>query len=55
MPVQEREMRQNYIGIVRDKLDEQRAVESLTRSDDLMKNYLRRLMSAMLKQRSGIR
>jgi hypothetical protein len=55
MPVQEREMRQNYIGIVRDKLDAQRAVESPAKSDDLMKNYLRRLMSAMLKQRSGIR
>jgi hypothetical protein len=55
MPVQEREMRQNYIGIVRDKLDAQRAVESPAKSDNLMKNYLRRLMSAMLKQRSGIR
>jgi hypothetical protein len=45
----------DYIGIVSDKIDEQRAVESPAKSDDLMKNYLRRLMSAMLKQRSGIR
>jgi len=55
MPAQERETRKNYIGIVSDKVDERQAMESLARSDDLAKNYLRRLMSAMLKQRSGIR
>jgi hypothetical protein len=54
MPAQQWEMRKNYIGLISDRIDEQRAIESLARSHDLMKNYLRRLMSGVLKQRSGI-
>ena len=40
----------NYIGIVSDKTEEQRAVESLVKSDRLLKDYLRGLMPAVLNR-----
>ena len=55
MPAQERELRRNYIGILSDKIEEQRTVESLAKSDGRMKDYLRGLMTAMLNHRSAAR
>jgi hypothetical protein len=48
MPAQQREAKKNYIGIVSDKTDEQRAVDSLPKSDRLAKEYLLSLMAAVL-------
>jgi hypothetical protein len=48
MPAQQREAKKNYIGIVSDKTDEQRAVDSLPKSDRLAKEYLRSLMVPVL-------
>jgi hypothetical protein len=50
MPAQKRELRKNYIRIVSDKTEEQRAVESLAESDRLLKDYLRGLMAAVLNR-----
>jgi hypothetical protein len=47
-PAQQREAKKNYIGIVSDKTDEQRAVDSLPKSDRLAKEYLLSLMAAVL-------
>ncbi len=52
MQAHERESGRNYIGLLSDQIEEQRALESLQKSDRLMRNYLRRLMAAMLKQPS---
>ena len=48
MPAQQRELKKNYIGIVSDKTDEQRAVESLAKSDRFAKGYLLSLAAAVL-------
>ena len=48
MPAQEREARKNYIGIVTDRSEEQRAVESLPKSDRLVNDYLLGLIAAVL-------
>ncbi len=53
MQADERESGRNYIGLLSNQIEEQRALESLQKSDRLMRNYLRRLMAAMLKQPSG--
>ncbi len=55
MPAQERELRKNYIGILSDKIEEQRTVESLAKSEGRMKDYLLDLMTAMLNHRSTAR
>jgi hypothetical protein len=55
MPAQERELRRNYIGILSDKIEEQRTVESLAKSDGRMKDYLLDLMTAELNHRSAAR
>ena len=55
MPAQKRELRKNYIGIVSDKTEEQRAVESLAKSDRVLKDYLRGLMAAVLNRGGGAR
>ena len=55
MPAQERELRKNYIGILSDKIEEQRTVESLATSDGRMKNHLLGLMTAMLNHRGAAR
>ena len=47
MPEQKRELKKNYIGIVSDTIDEQRAVASLEKSDRLTKKYLLGLMAAV--------
>jgi hypothetical protein len=48
MPAQEREARKNFIGIVTDRSKEQRAVESLPKSDRLVNDYLLGLITAVL-------
>jgi hypothetical protein len=48
MPAHQQESKKNYIRIVSDKTDEQRAVDSLPRSDRLAKEYLLSLMAAVL-------
>jgi len=55
MPAQERELRKNYIGILSDKVEEQRTVESLAKSEGRMKDYLLGLMIAMLNHRGAAR
>ena len=50
MLAQERELRKNYIGIVSDKTEEQRAIESLAKSDRLLKGYLVRLVAVVLNR-----
>jgi hypothetical protein len=55
MPAQERELRKNYIGILSDKVEEQRNVESVAKSDGRMKDYLLGLMTAMLNHRGAAR
>jgi hypothetical protein len=55
MPAQERELRKNYIGILSDKVEEQRTVESLAKSEGCMKDYLLGPMTAMLNHRGAAR
>lgn len=55
MPAQERELRRNYIGILSDKIEEQRTIESLAKSDRRMKDYLLGLMAAVLNHRGDAR
>ncbi len=43
MPAQQRELRKNYIGLVSDKVEDQRAVESQAKPDHRVKNYFRTL------------
>ena len=51
MPAQQRDLRKNYIGIVHDRVAEQRAVESLATSGHVVKAYFLALMAAVLKRR----
>jgi hypothetical protein len=55
MPAQKRELRKNYIGILSDKIEEQRAIESPPKSDRLMKDYFLELMAVMLNRRGDVR
>jgi hypothetical protein len=55
MLAQERELRKNYIGIVSDKTEEQRAIESLAKSDRLLKDYLVRLVAVLLNRHGDAR
>jgi hypothetical protein len=48
MAAQQQNSKKNYIAIVSDKTDEQRAVDSLPKSDRLAKEYLLGLMAAVL-------
>jgi hypothetical protein len=49
MPPRPRELK-NYIGIVSDKTDEQRAIDSLAKSDRLTRKYLLGLISSVLNR-----
>ncbi len=55
MPAQQQSSRKNYIGIVDDRVAEQRAVESLATSGHFVKQYLLALMAAVLKRRRETR
>jgi hypothetical protein len=48
MPAQERKLGKNYIGILSDTIEDQRAAESLAKPDRPVKDYLLGLMSAVL-------
>jgi hypothetical protein len=50
MPAQQRDPRKNFIGILTDQNEEQRAVESLRKSDRLLNVYLLGLIAAVLKR-----
>ena len=50
MLAHERELRKNYIGIVSDKAEEQRAIELLAKSDRLLKDYFVGLVAAVLNR-----
>jgi hypothetical protein len=52
MHVQEREVRKNYIGIVCDRTEEQRAIASVSHSTHLMRDYVRGLMAALFSRRN---
>jgi hypothetical protein len=51
MPAQQRESRKNFIGLVSDRADEQRA-ESQPKRDHRVKDYLRTLL-AVVRNRRG--
>ena len=53
MPAQQRDMRKNYIGIVNDRIAEQRAVDSPATSGHVVKDYFLALMAAVLKRREA--
>jgi hypothetical protein len=50
MPAQERESRKNYIGVLIDAIEQQRAAESTRKSDRLVKDYFRGLIVAVLNR-----
>lgn len=55
MPTQKRETGTNYIGLLRDEIDEPRAVEAQRAIDRRMKAYVLGLMAAMFSRRSEAR
>ena len=55
MPAQQRNLKKNYIGIVNDRVAEQRAVETLSKSGHSVKEYLLALTVAVLKRRRETR
>jgi hypothetical protein len=44
---EERQLRKNYIGLLCDNAEEQHAIESLPKSDRLMKDYALALMAVV--------
>jgi hypothetical protein len=52
MSAQEGRSKRNFIAMVSDKTDEQRAVAELTNADRRVRDYIRGLMAAVLKRRS---
>ena len=55
MPAQQRDSKNNYIGIVNDGVAEQRAIGSLAKSGNFVRDYFLALMAAVLKRRRGTR
>jgi hypothetical protein len=55
MSAQELELRKNFIAILSDKTEEQRAIASLTKSDRAVKDYFLGLMAAVLNRHGGAR
>jgi hypothetical protein len=53
MHVQEQEVRENYIGIVCDRTEEQRAIASVSHSTLLMRDSARGLMAALFNRRNN--
>jgi hypothetical protein len=51
MPPQKRETGQNYIGLLRDRIEEPRAAEAQPAIDRRTSSYLRGLMAAMFGRR----
>jgi hypothetical protein len=54
MPAQERQSRKNYIGLVYDKADERRTIESLQRSDRFVKTYVLSVMAAVWNRHRNV-
>ena len=50
MPAQAQESSKNYIGLLSDKLEEQREAMSLTKCAHPAKEYLRNLLAAVLNR-----
>ena len=50
MPAQQQEPSKNYIGILSDRLEDQREAMLLVKSNRPMKDYLRDLMAAVLNR-----
>ena len=55
MPAQKREVKRNYIGLVSDEIEQQCAVEARPESGRPAKDYIGRLVAAMLERRSAAR
>ena len=55
MPAQDQESKKNYISILNDKPEEQRAVDSLAKTDRLAKDYLLDLVAAVLHRKAAAR
>ncbi|MGH6641473.1 MAG: hypothetical protein ACRED3_02130 [Bradyrhizobium sp.] len=51
MPTQKRETGKNYIGLLSDEIEEQRAVEVQSATDRRIKAYIVGLMAAMFNRR----
>ena len=50
MPAQQQEAKRNYIGIVNDRVEEQRAVESRAKSDHVVRGFFVAVMAAVRKR-----
>jgi hypothetical protein len=55
MPAQQQEPSKNYIGILSDRLEDQREAMLLVKSNRPMKDYLRNLMAAVLNRGGNAR
>jgi hypothetical protein len=55
MPAQNQRLKKNYISIVSHKPEEQRAVDSLEKTDRQAKDYLRDLVASVLKGKAAAR
>ena len=55
MPAQQRDARKNYIGIVNDGVEEQRAAESRVKSDHVVKDFFVAVMAAVRKRQGEAR
>jgi hypothetical protein len=51
MSAQQRQLGKNYIGLLCEATEEQRALELLPKSDRLMKDYFLDLIAAVLRRR----
>ena len=51
MPAQKRELKRNYIGLISDEREEQRAAETRPEAGRPMKDYLLGLLTAVLQPR----
>lgn len=52
MAAQKRELKRNYIGLIRDEREQQRAAETRPETGRPMKDYLLGLLAAILPPRS---
>jgi hypothetical protein len=55
MPAQRRDPGKNYIGIVNDRVDEQRAVASPAKPDRVVRDFFVAVMAAVLRRQRGAR
>lgn len=55
MPAEQRDARRNYIGIVNDRVEEQRAVAARVNSNHAVKDFFVAVMTAVLKRQRETR